>query len=197
MVSGLGATVALARVGGPKVFAVDATIPAMLMERLVPGTKLLSSELSDLEQLEVMALGMITFRTLPWAGCLGLSDFFLRESALKDHLLSTTDEQCFLHGDYHQDNVLWDGVNWRPIDPKGLVGDPHLEPVAFLRNPLESVQDRPDLLEFTRDRIVAFAERLGLDPWRIAAWSAISERDEDGDTPLALVCDALMEWFGE
>lgn len=77
-----------------------------------------------------------------------------------------------LHADLHHDNILRDERRgWLAIDPKGIVGDPAYEVVSALGNPNRLHPLAADPLVMRR-RIAIFAERLALDPQRIAAWSA-------------------------
>jgi streptomycin 6-kinase len=70
-----------------------------------------------------------------------------------------------LHGDLHHGNVLDIGDRWAAIDPKGLVGHPAFDVANVFCNPSEQTAvTRLDL------RLGRFAERLGLEPERLAAW---------------------------
>jgi streptomycin 6-kinase len=70
-----------------------------------------------------------------------------------------------LHGDLHHGNVLDIGDRWAAIDPKGLVGHPAFDVANVFCNPSEQTAvTRLDL------RLGRFAERLALEPERLAAW---------------------------
>jgi streptomycin 6-kinase len=76
-----------------------------------------------------------------------------------------------LHGDLHHENVLLDAERgWLAIDPKGIVAELEFEIGAALRNPLQ----RPDV--FTAQSTIArrvdrFASELQLDRPRLVGWA--------------------------
>ena len=91
---------------------------------------------------------------------------------LISELLASTTETRGLHGDLHHDNILPDSEGeFFAIDPKGVIGDPAFECVAFIRNPVEQLPKRTNLPELMRSRIQFFSESLNLDPYRIWAWA--------------------------
>ncbi|WNQ11880.1 aminoglycoside phosphotransferase family protein [Paenibacillus aurantius] len=84
------------------------------------------------------------------------------------YLITTTKENCLLHGDLHHDNILRRGEDqWVMIDPKGIIGDIHFDTIQYLLNYEDRGGDREVVL---RNRIALMAERLSLDPRRIAMW---------------------------
>ena len=63
---------------------------------------------------------------------------------LSTQLLASTEGEVLLHGDLHQDNILFSHrLGWVAIDPKGLVGESCYEVGAFLRNPISLFTDEP------------------------------------------------------
>jgi streptomycin 6-kinase len=76
-----------------------------------------------------------------------------------------------LHGDLHHYNVLLDSERgWLAVDPKGVVGELEYEVGAALRNPYE----RPELFAdpaTIKRRVDCFGRELGLDTGRILAWA--------------------------
>lgn len=84
------------------------------------------------------------------------------------YLIATTSEHLLLHGDLHHDNILRQGEEqWAVIDPKGIIGDIHFDTIQYLLN----YEDRGgDCEQVLRGRIAILADRLGLDPRRIAMW---------------------------
>lgn len=83
------------------------------------------------------------------------------------------------------------------IDPKGLWGDPHFEPVAFLRNPLGQLGQGPQLMARIQTRLQRIGADTGLDPGRIAAWGYLDQVAEcDEGSPLAQVYRQLMSLRG-
>ena len=85
-----------------------------------------------------------------------------------EYLIATTSENLLLHGDLHHDNILRQGEEkWAVIDPKGIIGDIHFDTIQYLLN----YEDRGgDCEQVLRNRIANMADRLGLDPRRIAMW---------------------------
>ncbi|MBB3128571.1 streptomycin 6-kinase [Paenibacillus rhizosphaerae] len=84
------------------------------------------------------------------------------------YLIATTSENVLLHGDLHHENILRHGEEqWAVIDPKGIIGDIHFDTIQYLLN----YEDRGgDCEQVLRGRIAIIADRLGLDPRRIAMW---------------------------
>lgn len=84
------------------------------------------------------------------------------------YLIATTSENLLLHGDLHHENILREGEErWVVIDPKGIIGDIHFDTIQYLLNYEDRGGDREHVL---RTRIAIMADRLGLDPRRIAMW---------------------------
>jgi len=175
----------IAGAGGPEVFHVDSESGVVLMSRLMPGTELALSGLNEAETQAVFVDIARRIAGLRPDGAMPLRDYIGFDHPLLEHLEATTETRSFLHGDLHHHNILADGDAWRPIDPKGLVGDPHYECVAYLRNPIEKLRTIDDLLGFTRSRIESLASQLGLDCWRIAACGFLDSLDSEhsGDHP--------------
>ncbi|MEK4327878.1 aminoglycoside phosphotransferase family protein [Paenibacillus sp. FSL R7-0297] len=87
------------------------------------------------------------------------------------YLIMTTTENLLLHGDLHHDNILRQGEKqWVVIDPKGIIGDIHFDTIQYLLNYMDRGGDREQVL---RGRIALMADRLGLDPRRIAMWGVV------------------------
>ncbi|CAH1191938.1 hypothetical protein PAECIP111891_00147 [Paenibacillus allorhizoplanae] len=85
-----------------------------------------------------------------------------------EYLIATTSENFLLHGDLHHDNILRQGEEkWAVIDPKGIIGDIHFDTIQYLLN----YEDRGgDCEQVLHNRVEKMADRLGLDPRRIAMW---------------------------
>jgi len=191
---GVVAAVRLAAVGGPAIYAIDSTTGAMLMERLVPGTKLRDVATPSDTGAEIAIGLMARTRTLPGKGLLKLEDFYRPGHTGVREMTSTAPKRVFLHGDLHQENILRHGDGWRPIDPKGLWGDPHYEPVAFLRNLIDDWDDVDDLHGYLERHIRRFAQDLSLDPKRIARWLWIDAMDWRNDFPPTDRRHAFAQW---
>ncbi len=176
--SGALAALKLQAIGGPKIYAHHKPTGSLIMDRILGGQDLLTKcypldpyypSPDDEPTFTEFALKM---RALDTEGCIPLEDVFTNLPAIAENLLKAPHEKVFLHGDLHHENILFDPqINqFRPIDPKGLVGYPAFECVAFLRNPIESIPIHPDLYNFTTSRINRLSKALNLNPYRIAAW---------------------------
>ena len=167
---------------GPRVLRGDAETGAVLMERLHPGLPLGDSALSDEERLAITVGFLRELAKEDAAGLPSLAGYYSQRCVQLEELIATTDRVCLLHGDLHPFNVLSNGDGWLPIDPKGVVGDPCFEPIAFLRNCVDVTCATAQLAR----RIDSFATQLELDAERIAAWSVIDtvmDPDDGEPTP--------------
>jgi streptomycin 6-kinase len=95
-----------------------------------------------------------------------------RAQAMLADLLATTAERVPLHGDLHHENVIGSGTDWRAIDPKGLIGDPHYEVANVFRNPhgAEELALRQGRINRLAD---TFERQLGWDGRRLMQWAAV------------------------
>lgn len=167
LVEGARAARRLALGGGPRVYEWDETSGSLLMERLFPGSTLAQAELPDNQAQNVVITLIKKLQTLPTEGCMTIGTYFGSTTPFIDHLLETSPEEQFLHGDLHHFNILRSGSDWVPIDPKGMVGDPNYEAIAFLRNPLDIMESHPDLERLLRTRLDRFEEAFGWSPYRM------------------------------
>lgn len=179
--------------GAVRLLAADAEAGALLLERLQPGTMLVKE--TDDEKATAIAADVMAelwqpppaghaFPTVAdWARGLerlratfggGTGPFPERLVATAERLfaelLASVQEPVLLHGDLHHYNILRaERAPWLAIDPKGIVGERGFEIGAWLRNPLPA--DYPgDLRLLLGRRLDIFAERLGLERKRLAAW---------------------------
>jgi streptomycin 6-kinase len=184
--------------GAVRLYRHDPERWALLLERCDPGTKL--GERSDLTveaRLEAAArvlrdlddvpapastgLDRLSDRMAEWADLtedrmarlrpgfdLGLVDLGVR---LLRELPATTGREVVVHADFNPGNILAvRGGGWLAIDPKPLVGDGAYDPwplVQQLDNPFGYLRAR----QLVADRFALVAEVLGVDPWRLLAWS--------------------------
>jgi hypothetical protein len=166
LTSGGEAAIRLAQAGGPEIFAADPETGALLMERLLPATPFKQRCSPDYLGLDVFRRIRDQVVTLNPDGMSTISDYYGTSYPALDHLIETSPKEVFLHGDLHHENILLDRGHWRPIDPKGLRGDPAFEAVAFLRNALDLIV-APQPLE---GLIPQLAEAVESSIDRVVAW---------------------------
>ncbi len=182
--------------GAVRLLELDLGLGAMLMERVEPGEQLYN--VRDEEAATLAAADVIrklhrpvppdhSFPTVSrWArGFDRLRDRFgggtgpmpealvERAESLFAELLSSQEEQVLLHGDLHQENILYsssrEGDSWLAIDPKGVVGDPAYETAAMLHNP-DWLLKEPRPGEVLERRVYQLSEELDLDLRRVWGW---------------------------
>jgi streptomycin 6-kinase len=165
----------------------------MLLERLRPGTML--AELADDETATAIAASLLktlwrpapanhSFPTVAgWfqaldrhrarfggTGPLDAALFATAEGLVRE-LLAEQQPPMLLHGDFHHFNILRAArAPWLIIDPKGLVGDPAYELGAFLYNPMDTLDTRPDMVGLLRRRVEQLSETLGFARERVQGW---------------------------
>lgn len=178
--------------GAGTVRVLDYREGAVLLERLTPGVSLAAGGAGDdLAATEVLAAVIARMSpAAPPAGTPTVEDWglaFERHAARGNvripsdllseardrymHLTASQSRPRLLHGDLHQDNVLFDaGRGWVAIDPKGVTGEPEYEIGAALRNPAghPDLYTDPGVIE---RRLTCFARVLGLNAPRMLAWA--------------------------
>lgn len=183
--------------GMVKLLASDPANEVMLLERLHPGTTLVSMVPKHDKQATSILAGVMRqlWRPAPqehhfptvqqWSSGLarlrayyngGTGPFPARlveeAETLFAELNASAPAPMLLHGDLHHDNVLAAGTDiWRAIDPKGLVGDPAYEPAGLLHNPQPQLLSAPNPQRLLAHRIDQLAEELALDRARIRNWA--------------------------
>lgn len=176
----------------------DSISGALLLERLRPGTTLVSMD--DDEQATVIAASVMRqlwrpvspdhpFPTVErWTQALrDIRNMFdggtgplperLVDTAqqLLNDLLAAPTGEVLLHGDLHHDNILRaERQPWLAIDPKGVVGEPEYEVGALLHNPLPKLLQMPHPGRALARRIDILAEHLDLDRQRLVAWGVVN-----------------------
>jgi streptomycin 6-kinase len=171
----------------------DRVAGAALLERLVPGTSLVTLVLDGRDDEATEVLGALLRRMSPGdppSGCatveawgLGFGRYLATNDAriprelvllaqrVYSELAAAQREPALLHGDLQHYNVLRDERRgWLAIDPKGVIGELEYEIGAALRNPYE----RPDLIaspEVIERRLAIFHAALGIDVDRARAWA--------------------------
>lgn len=173
--------------------ALESADGAVLLERLLPGTDLVSLSVNgkDDEATEIIAgiiSRMSTVRpTVPHAihiaaltpgfqrhrhHCHGLMPISMVEKAEATFLAlcASMGDLRLLHGDLHHANVLFDSRRgWVAIDPWGIRGELECEFSAFLRNPVEAMNilESHEVLE---RRLRILHRHLGIDTERTLRW---------------------------
>lgn len=168
---------------------------AALLERLVPGTPLVSLVVAGRDDEATEILGALLRRMSPDdppPGCATVEAWGLaferyiatndaqipRELVLNAHRVYSAlaagvphRNPALLHGDLQHYNVLRDEKRgWVAIDPKGVVGELEYEIGAALRNPIElpDLLASPDVIE---RRLARFHGALGIDVDRARGWA--------------------------
>jgi streptomycin 6-kinase len=196
---GWRAALALSGNVGVEVLDHDPATGVLLMRRLRPGTPLASTDLDFDEMREVFVGFFKAMEDIPAAGCMPIVDYFYTPEKLPQvkELDATSPSRRFLHADLHHSNILDDGGAWVVIDPKGVVGDPHYELVAWLRNPIERLRELPDLTSHLGREIEILCHRLSLDPSRVIRWGlADSDGHPDPSHPWARLPKAYASLRG-
>lgn len=185
---GYHAQIAFSTGGGVSILARDEDTGSVLMPLISPGTMLSDAGLSAEEEVAACCSVILRFQPQMPATCMRIEDWYepflqvtsavgipdgllMGAQRLADELLSSGPAPVLLHGDLHHFNLLDGGGVLFAIDPKGVVGDPCLEPAAFIRNPFTTIEAAPDLPELMRIRIRTFADLLGLEAGRIWKWA--------------------------
>jgi streptomycin 6-kinase len=183
--------------GAARLLDFDPELAVLLIERVAPGTMLISVK-DDSEATSIAASVMKRLRRpvtaeearlFPtvgeWAQGLGkLRERFgggtgpFREGlvdqaeGLYAELLPSMGEPVLLHGDLHHYNILAaEREPWLAIDPQGVIGEAEYETGALLRNPTPDVVFEPDLPRLLSRRMDQLAEELGYDRERIWGWA--------------------------
>ncbi len=194
--AGFAAMIAYSGLGGVEVLESDSSDGSTLMPRIRPGTNLEESGLTEMEKIHIASDLMLNFQKATvssiWSHERWFRELWNFKPRLDDsgdtraqidpefldlgkrmarHLLATTERKTVLHGDLHHYNILQQDASWVTIDPKGVLGDPAFEPIAFLRNPVASLASDPDLRQRQEGRIRTFADRLNEPIERIWGWA--------------------------
>lgn len=159
--------------GSARLIAANPEEGWMLIERLLPGTRLV--DVLDEQQAIPIAVSVMQRLLTPvtepqlfisleeWLRSMEqlntqaslqqlvskkLRDFVISRTK---ELISSQGEPVLLHGDLHHYNILQHQSEWLAIDPKGIVGEREFEIGAFLRNPFCVVEDPLETKELARN----------------------------------------------
>jgi len=159
--------------GSVRLIAANSEEGWMLMERLLPGTRLVDV----LDEQQAIPVAVSVMQRL-WAPItdpqlfISIEEWLLSLEKLNTQaslqqlvkkkvrdfvigrakeLLSSQGEQVLLHGDLHHYNILQHQSEWLAIDPKGIIGEREFEIGAFLRNPFCVVEAPTETKELARN----------------------------------------------
>ncbi len=180
--------------GATELLDCDPAMGVMLLERLDPGTPLVtladdeaatrifaqvSSQIAlpppsehSFDSINDWAAGLSRLRKHYQGGTGPLSKPLVeRAEVLFSDLLASQAPPVLLHGDLHHWNILAAGRQpWLAIDPKGIIGEPCYEVGAWLRNPLPGLFEKPEPERLLARRIDILTEMLGYDRQHILGW---------------------------
>lgn len=174
--------------------ASDPDVSIIMLGRLLPGTMLRESDLSDEESTRIAAGRLKAFWREPVDGSeltpltrwtKELREFtprdnpdlpnhlIVRAQGMLEEMLANPTSHSLLHGDLHHQNILWeDGSGWVTIDPKGLIGERGFDITAWMMNPW-GFPRTPEYLAMANRRLDILAEELGEDRQRLAQWTVV------------------------
>jgi streptomycin 6-kinase len=181
--------------GATRLLAHDAPRGLLLMERVLPGTRL--HELLDDEDATRTAAHLMRrlWQTAPanhafpslavwfnayerlrkrFDGGSGPFPTELIERAEKAfrELSASSDRNVILHGDLHHANILISAKRgWIAIDPKGIVGDPGYEVGTFMLNQLPPEVSESATAGILTRRLSIFSDELHIGRERLARWA--------------------------
>jgi streptomycin 6-kinase len=179
--------------GACRIYEGDPERGMLLLERLIPGTMLVTLEDDDratgiaadvLKQTQRPVPGEAGFLSLrKWFGELkkvrllfngGSGPFpektFSLVEGLIEELFAEAKPDVLLHGDFHHYNILLSERGWLVIDPKGVAGPAEYDPGPLLTNPYTYMPEEKEAIRRTQQRIAILAERAGFEPERLRLW---------------------------
>jgi streptomycin 6-kinase len=157
-----------------RLYAADVKNGALLLEKLSPGKNLFYE--TDADQRIIAFAGLYNKLHLPPRGTANYPTYQewierfikladdrddIREHGSKamylyDEIVQTYSKTMLLHGDLHHENILSDGVGYRIIDPKGVIGDPVFDCSRFIMDEFDD-----NLMLCKHAEIKSFTEKLG------------------------------------
>jgi streptomycin 6-kinase len=180
--------------GACRLLEADAGLGMLLLERLQPGTMLVS--LKDDDQATAIAADVMKMIHRPapsLEGFISLRGWFDELKKLRPRfnggtgpfpeksfataegligkLFAEARPQVLLHGDFHHFNILLSGRGWLVIDPKGVIGPAEYEVGPLLMNPYNVTLQESAAIRRTERRIAILSERLGFERERLRSWA--------------------------
>jgi len=179
--------------GACRIYEGDSERGMLLLERLTPGTMLVTLEDDDRATEIAAEVLKQTQRPVPReAGFLSLRKWFgeLKKvrllfnggsgpfpektfslvEGLIEELFAEARPDVLLHGDFHHYNILLSERGWLVIDPKGVAGPAEYDPGPLLTNPYTYMPEEKEAIRRTQRRIAILAERAGFEPERLRLW---------------------------
>lgn len=166
-----------------KLFDIDTTHHALLIECLEPGTELTSLFPDNDDRATIIAIELMkkihtvqvpTHHTIKsieeWLELL----FTLKTTAIPAHhlekaqklsrkLLAAPSKQVILHGDLHHANILLGKDGWTAIDPHGVIGEAAWECEPLIKNPTEKLWKMENPIPIVKRRLALASEQLNID----------------------------------
>ncbi|MCH9644113.1 MAG: aminoglycoside phosphotransferase family protein [Gammaproteobacteria bacterium] len=175
--------------GSIKVLDIHNELNALLLAQAIPGNSIKTTYLNDMEKTILIyadIVNAIASRPLindnhkhvsKWCEAIDrikdgdIDQHYIKKAqALRDYLLSTTENEYLCHGDLHLENIINHDDKWLSIDPKGVIGEMAFEANAFdLTDKSEWHQE--NIQEIIIERINLLADTLKLDRERVLAWA--------------------------
>ena len=163
---------------------------AMLLDQAIPGTTLKSFYPAQIEYVMdcyAATMNKLHSKRLPsqhnyrhindWLKAIDRltadqfpAGMFARAIQIKNKLLSTIQQELFLHGDLHHDNLIKNNDEWLTIDPKGIIGDAEFEIAAFDFIHPSEFHLKTEINNLFTKRIGLLAEKSKLNADRIKDW---------------------------
>lgn len=162
---------------------------ALLLEQAIPGCLLKANHPKDIESTIEIYAGVVkalASKPLPKTGytqvekwCQAIDrikdprinlNYIDKAKELKDHLLSSSENEYLCHGDLHLENIIRHENSWLSIDPKGIMGELAFEAAAFdlvdksERHEPETIPDK------INERLSLLANSLEIPTDRLRAW---------------------------
>jgi streptomycin 6-kinase len=167
-----------------RVLDVNLDEPAVLLERVIPGTTLAASASEDEALHVVAALFRAGWPALP-SPCVARpvqellaaldAPPFARAQSILTELLADARWPVLLHGDLHYENILVsDRAGHLLIDPKGFTGDPAFDIGYLVSRPLPPARDALPLPQAVDRRLAFLPDAVGLDPRRVASYAYVA-----------------------
>ena len=190
--SGWKMAVAMSGSIGPAIEAVEETTGALLMERVLPGTKLSEVDIGDEQAMDVILGFASQIRALSISEGMAPIDQYVDHQSPRFLGLQPFGEMGPLHGDLHHENILMGPRGWMVIDPKGLVGEAEFEPSALMRNPIDKLDSEEDLVGLLEKRLEYLESGCGFDRNRVLDWSILA-LDEEHERPWGRVLSTFIQ----